>query len=171
MEKGVITLVDNSLLTEPIKGLLGAEAGPWIYEIEKGMVRRFCIAIDDPNPLWQNEAYARQTKYGGVIAPPTFVATGLESSDGSALADLMNLVISKLPANIGHVDGGISCEQYQPIRAGDVISVTSKLAELTERQGKAMGNMLFTVFELTSRNQRNEVVAKIKRTFCHYLIQ
>jgi hypothetical protein len=29
-------------------------------------------AIHDPNPLWRDEKYARQTRWGSVIAPPFF---------------------------------------------------------------------------------------------------
>ena len=67
------------------------------------------------------------------------------------------------------LDAGTSGEQYQPIKVGDVISVTGKIVDLQERKGKSMGNMLFTVSELTFRNQKNEVVVKSTRDFFHYL--
>ena len=36
-------------------------------------IRHFCQGIGDPNPLYQDESYARQTKYGTIIAPPCFL--------------------------------------------------------------------------------------------------
>ncbi|MFC1887067.1 translation elongation factor 4 [Thermodesulfobacteriota bacterium] len=43
------------------------------FEVEKGMINRFAIAIGDSNPLYSDEEFARSTPYGGVIAPPTFL--------------------------------------------------------------------------------------------------
>lgn len=162
-------MVENSLLTEGIKGLIGVEVGPGVYEIEKGMIRRFSEAVGDPNPLWTDADYARRTNYGRPVAPPTFAATGLEGGSESALSWLMDMLMKKMPTNVWHVDAGTSCELFQPIGVGDTIYVTGKLVDLQERQGKSMGSMLFTIFELTSKNERGELVAKIKRTFCHYL--
>ncbi|MCX7912605.1 MAG: MaoC family dehydratase N-terminal domain-containing protein, partial [Dehalococcoidales bacterium] len=54
--------MDGEIISEELKGLLNVEFGPELYEIEKGMLRRFVEAIDDPNPRWEREA------------PPTFFA-------------------------------------------------------------------------------------------------
>ena len=34
------------------------------------LIRNFCNTVGDLNPLYRDEAYARSTKYGGIIAPP-----------------------------------------------------------------------------------------------------
>ena len=55
-------MADESVISEELKSLLNVEFGPEVYEIEKGMLRKFAEAIDDPNPRWLKEA------------PPTFPA-------------------------------------------------------------------------------------------------
>ena len=36
-------------------------------------IRQFCDAIGDFNPLYRNREYVRNTRYGGLIAPPQFL--------------------------------------------------------------------------------------------------
>jgi len=43
--------------------------------IEAGAIRHFVEALGDPNPLYTDAEYARQTRWGGIIAPPTFLCT------------------------------------------------------------------------------------------------
>ena len=44
---------EEPIISDELQSLLNVEFGPEVYEIEKGMVRKFAEAIDDPNPLWQ----------------------------------------------------------------------------------------------------------------------
>ncbi len=46
-------------------------------EVTKRAIKKFVDAIGDPNPLWRDEDYAKMTKYGGVIAPPSWVFSAL----------------------------------------------------------------------------------------------
>jgi acyl dehydratase len=36
-------------------------------------IRRFADGIGDSNPLWRNEEYAKKTRYGSIVAPPSWV--------------------------------------------------------------------------------------------------
>ena len=65
------------------------------------------------------------------------------------------------------LDGGGEWEFYKPIKLGDGITVTSKIVDYTEREGR-MGNMLFAITEITWKNQDGEVVAKSKGTSIRY---
>lgn len=44
-------------------------------EVTRDSVRHFAQGMGDPNPLWQDEKYARRTRWGGLIAPPTYLYT------------------------------------------------------------------------------------------------
>ena len=50
----------------------GAIDEPWNLACTDDAVRRFALCIGDDNPLFTNPAYARTTRWGGVIAPPAF---------------------------------------------------------------------------------------------------
>ncbi len=65
------------------------------------------------------------------------------------------------------LDGGIELEYYLPIRTGDVISCTARLADLYEKETK-LGKMLFEVSEVIYKNQAGEVVGKQQGTLIMY---
>ncbi|MGZ6550894.1 MAG: FAS1-like dehydratase domain-containing protein, partial [Tumebacillaceae bacterium] len=55
--------------------LIGRSSRPVQNEVEKGAIRKFAEAIGDPNPLYRDPEYAVNTRYGKIIAPPTFSMT------------------------------------------------------------------------------------------------
>ena len=52
---------------------IGQESPPEFMDVEKGHVRAFAEAIEDPNPLWSDDVQARKSRFGGIVAPPTFL--------------------------------------------------------------------------------------------------
>jgi acyl dehydratase len=144
----VSLLSEEPVVSQELESLLNVEFGPEVYEIEKGMVRKFAEAIEDTNPLWQE------------IAPPTFPAALVPT-------ELMhNLVTAKCPLN-RVLNGASELEYYRPIRVGDVIYVTAKLEKLRKMEGKE-GKTLFMIMEVSYKNQSGEVVAKGRNTYIRY---
>jgi hypothetical protein len=141
-------LTDDSVISEELQNLVNVDFGPEVYEIEKGMVKKFAEAIDDPNPAWQE------------VAPPTFpaalVPTGLLHKLFNADIPLKRLL-----------NGASELEYLQPIKVGDVISVTGRLTRLRQVEGKE-GPTLFMFTEVTYTNQRGEVAVKGKNTYIKY---
>ncbi len=139
---------EASAITPELEALLNVDFGPDVYEIEKGMLRRFAEAIDDPNPKWLKQA------------PPTFpaalVPTGL-------LHRLFNVDIPLKRL----LNGASELEYFHPIAAGDTISVTARLTRLRQMAGKE-GPSLFMFTEVTYINQRGEVAVRGKNTYIKY---
>jgi acyl dehydratase len=150
-------MVEESLVTPALKDLLGKELKNEPFEVEKGHIRRFAQAIGDPNPLFSDPEYARKTRYGGIIASPTFLIDISMNRMAYALID-------GKPASTGFLNGGIEIDYFQPIRVGDIITSTAKLVDLQQKSSKR-GKLLFMFIELDYRNQRNETVMKIRNTF------
>jgi acyl dehydratase len=105
--------------------------------------------VGDSNPLWQD----------GAIAPPAFILTiGFEHF----VEGLMSL------APFGTVlMGSTEIECYQPVSAGDTITVVFKISSLRERQGQ-MGKMAFMTFDSSYQNQQKELVAKCRQMIIGY---
>ncbi len=152
-------MVEGSSSTERLKEKIGEEWQPRVYEIEQGMIRRFVQAIDDPNPLWQDEDYANKSQYGGIIAPPTFILTiGFEQIQQQMLESIPYQTL---------LHGSSDLECYQPIRPGDVVTVTTKITNIRQRQGK-MGKMVFMTFDTTYKIQMQELVARCRQMVIGY---
>src|SRR5437868_4638461 len=59
---------------ERLKKNVGHEAGPLTIEVERGALLKFSQAAGETNPLYFDDAYAKTTRFGGIIAPPTYVS-------------------------------------------------------------------------------------------------
>ena len=145
-----------SSLTRDFMKLIGVEAEPEIWEVEKGHIRRFAQAIGDSNPLWQDEEYARKTRYGGIIAFPLYL-------NDVGLVRFVDRLVDMCPDK-ANINGGTDLEYYRPMRPGDTLTTVAKLSEVKERTGKT-GVMIFLTIEVTYTNQKGELVARCRNTF------
>ncbi|MBL4721908.1 MAG: MaoC family dehydratase N-terminal domain-containing protein, partial [Alphaproteobacteria bacterium] len=46
---------------------------PWCYEATRDNIRHYAHGIGDDNPLWCDPEYAAKTKFGGLVALPSFL--------------------------------------------------------------------------------------------------
>jgi acyl dehydratase len=150
-------MAEESLITQELQALLGQEQEPEHFEIEKGHIKRFTEAIGDPNPLFSDLDYARKSRFGNIVAPPTFIID-------ISMKKMANKLIAKKPPSTGFLNGGIEIEYYKPIKVGDTITTTARLVDLQEKSSRR-GKLLLMLVELTYRNQREELVMKIRNTF------
>ncbi len=145
------------LLTDEIKRAIGVESEPVVMAVERGHVQRFAEAIDDSNPLFTDEKRARKSRYGGVIAPPTFLR---------AMPRPEPKVELRLPTT-RTLDGGSDWEYFEPVRVGDVISARFTITSIVER-ALSLGPALFITQEMTYTNQFGEKVAVQRSTRIGY---
>ena len=145
-------MTQESVITDEMRAAVDVESEVYVNDVEKGAIIKFAQAIGDDNPIYTDEAAARQSRYGGLVAPPTFFRS-LRS--GEMKVD----VKSPYHANL---DGGSEWEYYEPVRPGDRIAVSTKVSDIYERQGR-LGNMLIIQRETKYVNQFGATVA-IQRT-------
>ena len=150
-------MTQESAITPEMRAAIDVESEPLTHDVEKGAIIKFAEAIGDTNPIFNDEVAARQSKYGGMIAPPTFLRS---MSAGTLKVDFRNPYSANL-------DGGSEWEYFEPIRPGDRITVTTKIADIYERAGR-LGNMLFLVRETNYVNQFGNTVAKQRTTGISY---
>jgi acyl dehydratase len=147
----------NKYVTEEALKQIGKAAEPRTLEVERGAIRRFAEAVGDENPLFNNDRDARKTRFGGMIAPPTFCR--------SLMAALPDVKLD-MPGFRG-LDGGSEWEYFEPIRPGDRITVQSKIADIRESAGR-LGPMVFMTTETTYTNQHGQVCAIQRATGIRY---
>jgi len=147
----------NKYVTDEVRKQIGMQSEARIVEVERGAIRRFAEAIGDPNPLFNDEASVRKTRFGGMVAPPTFCR-----SLGAAIPEIK----INMPEFRG-LDGGSEWEYVDPIRPGDRISVVSKIADIRESAGR-LGPMVFITVETSYTNQFNQLCALQRSTVIRY---
>ncbi len=156
------------MLPEGVTKLIGKEVSVRTVEVEKGAIKRYADAVDDQNPLYYDEEYAKKSKYGSIIAPPGYIhshwfvgpITRWEREHEPSAGEAGGFIDALRKAgftNPGVVDVGHEYDSFNPVRAGDTITLSRKLKNITEREGKT-GKMVFWTTETTFTNQNGDVV-------------
>jgi len=129
-------------VVERLKARVG-QPGPAVSAtVEAGHLERFVEAIDDPNPRWTEEA------------PPTYLVALVPVSMHLAEAEEYGK---------GWLNGGNRFEHFEPVRVGDRITATGKVADVYEKTGGS-GTLLFIIFETDYVNQHGRTVARLRGT-------
>ena len=154
-------MTNESLITDELRKLIGATLDTIIFKVEEGAIQRYAQAIGDPNLLFNDPDHASGTKYRRLIAPPGF--TGWPAKAGRLSARLIDS-LAKAGAPSRLLDGGIEFEFLEPIGTGDVLTATTKIAGMTERETK-LGKTMFTTVETAYVDQKGKMALRSRSTF------
>ncbi|MEH6822649.1 MAG: MaoC family dehydratase N-terminal domain-containing protein [Motiliproteus sp.] len=131
---------------------IGHEFDSFSADVEKGRLKFFAKAIGETNPVYTDEAAARDAGYKTIPAPPTFVFS--LDLDGPELLPVLRVLEMDI-ARILH--GTQSFEYFGSVYAGDCITVSSKINNMFDKKG---GALEFVEMENSYTNQDAELVAK-----------
>lgn len=154
-----------------VRALIGkemelTEAEAYLAEcpVDASEIRRYALAVEDCNPLWFDNEYAKKTRWGGIITPPTFMHT---CGGGTALAGPSHIPgIDDWPH--GSLFAGSEFEFYLPVRVGDKIRPKSKLIDAVEKAGKFVEHMVLVTAETEFTNQNGELVGIWRQSVMKY---
>ncbi len=153
-----------SVITDAMRAQIGVESEPVTFELDKTACRMFARAVGYTDPIYFDEEYARSKGYRSIRAPVGFL--GHPIYDPNAPQRLGGYFRTDTPFK-RILNGGTDIEYFDTVCAGDVLTATSKLADLSEREGR-LGPMLVTVTESTYRDQDGKVVAVTRGTGIQY---
>ena len=160
----------NESLLEKLgwKRYIGTETAPKTGEpVLARDIRRYAMAIDESNPEYYDEEAAKSGKYGRLAAPPGFICWSIQDPKLEKRYDELGedglsnfLGVPEFPDawSLGWVRAGEEYEFFKPVFAGDTISVTLKLMDVWEKQGRS-GILIFTSSEARYTNQDGELLA------------
>jgi acyl dehydratase len=153
-------MAESSLITRELRELIDVTLETIVFKVEEGAIQRYAKAIGDLNPLFNEPDFASKTKYGRLLAPPGF--TGWPVKAGLDMFKLVeSLVKAGAPSRL--LDGGVEFEFFEPVGAGDLLTATTKIANMTERETR-LGKTIFTTLETTFVNQKGNVALKSRST-------
>jgi len=118
-------------------------------EATKGAIRRFADGVGDSNPLWRDEEYVAKTRYGRIVAPPSWVwsvCAGVQFGW----------------RGLGGFHSGTEEEFYKPILLGDKITPEVIFAGFDgPMPSRFAERMVKDYYDNMYYNQRGELVAKL----------
>jgi acyl dehydratase len=137
------------------RSLLGAEQDMGSIEVTHEMIVRFARSTGEANPIYLDDEAGKQSKYGSIIAPPTFCNTFV---NGGTRPDI--------GLKFGDVSlfAGQSIETLAVVRPKDSLHASTKLKEVYAKTGRS-GKMVFVVWETSFTNQDGGTVALVEESF------
>ncbi len=122
---------------------------PWNYEATRDAIRHYAHGIGDNNPLWCDPEYAKNTKYGDVVALPSFMFT-------------TSRIISGYCGGLSGVHAmwaGADWNWHKPVLRNDVIHTEAYLKDLVEHQTRFAGRAFQQIYHVDFYNQDGDLVA------------
>jgi len=128
----------------------GFDCGGGTYKVTQEEINKFIELMEDPNPYCKDEQKAKESTFGGLIAP-----TGMIYIYGLRICWERKIFIDKA------VRAGDYIEFFKPARPGDTIKVTLKVADkkVTSKGRK------FLYIDMDHTNQNNERIVFIRMGF------
>ena len=138
-----------------LENFYGSLMNEWVTT---DLIRHYADGIGDRNPLWRNHDYARKTRWGGIVAPPTVTD-----------AIVQPYPYKQEPEEFKKFNGfytlpnGTRRELYKPIRPGDRLRTIRRYLGIQEIE-TTRPEPVREFDEVVQRqiiNQREEVVAVV----------
>ncbi|MFP6682901.1 MAG: MaoC family dehydratase N-terminal domain-containing protein, partial [Gammaproteobacteria bacterium] len=122
---------------------------PWCFEATRDNIRHYAHGIGDDNPLWCDPDYAQTTRFGDIIAPPSFLF---------ACDRIISGYCGGLPG-IHAMWAGADWTWLLPIMRNDEIYVEAYLKDLIERQTRFAGRSIQQVYHVDFFNGKGDKLA------------
>jgi acyl dehydratase len=135
------------------------------------MIRHWVAALDDRNPVYLDEAFARKTRHGGLVAPPAMLQTwsmpspkieGIAERGGSPVEIPADNVLRALDAEgfTGTLATNSELAFARYLRPGDLLHVSNELESVSSRKTTGLGQGYFVTWVNTYRTDDGEVVGR-----------
>ena len=144
------------------------------FLIEASHIMMFARSVGDDNPVYYDEGYKSVSGCEGIIAPPTFAQSSAQFDPDYFLRPKIGgkgwFGSGKEPTGFkpsgsgggGGAAGGLHAEQHfeyhLPLKAGDILSATTKPGNTWEKESKRAGKLKFSESVTEYRNQDGDLV-------------
>ena len=137
-------------LRKRIGGRITDTVEPWNYEATRDNIRHYAHGIGDDNPLWTDPAYAARSRYGTLVALPSFLFSTSRIASGYCGG----------LSGVHAMWAGADWTWYKPVLRNDVITTQAYLKNLVEHQTRFAGRAIQQIYHTDFYNQRDEKVAE-----------
>jgi len=129
---------------------IGNTLEPWCHEATRDNIRHYAHGIGDDNPLWCDPAYAAGTRWGGLIALPSFLF---------ATSRIVSGYVGGLPG-VHAMWAGADWTWHAPVHRNDEISTEAWLKDLIEHETRFAGRAVQQIYHVRFFNQHSTLVAE-----------
>lgn len=128
--------------------------------VNLAMIHHWVQALEDDNPIYVDDEFARTTRHGGLVAPPAMLQTWTMDAPQRDADGPQSQVLDRLDA-AGYtsvVATNYEHDYHRELRVGDRITQRTTVEDLGEEKKTALGPGRFVTVEHTYVDQHGEVV-------------
>jgi len=169
-----MTVAEHDAVRERIEKYVGKPMGPSSVApdpVNVPMIRHWVAALDDRNPVYLDEALAKKTRHGGLVAPPAMLQTwsmpspkieGIAERGGSPVEIDSDNVLRALDREgfTGTLATNSELEFVRYLRPGDLLHASNELESISARKTTGLGQGYFVTWLTTYRTPDGEVVGR-----------
>lgn len=134
------------------------------------MIRHWVDALDDRNPVYLDEEFAQQTRFGGIVAPPAMLQAwsmprpkieGIAERGGAPDEMLTDNPILALDAAgyVGTLATNSELEFMRYLKPGEVLDITNEVESISPQKTTSLGRGYFVTW-ITTFESAGEVVGR-----------
>ncbi|MBW1888123.1 MAG: MaoC family dehydratase N-terminal domain-containing protein [Deltaproteobacteria bacterium] len=159
-------------ILEEARKMIGMEKKPvsFSYPLEYEPIRRYCLMIDDDNPLYLDPEFAKKTRYGGVVYPPFAPFGIMDRGSPEKMANLEKSDDMIMPPTPGRyfINMAQEWEWFTPAIVGDRLTSKTRLGDVYIKPIRIDPKAFWVITETHISNQRDEKVCILKNILlCH----
>jgi acyl dehydratase len=123
---------------------------PWCHEATRDNIRHYAHGIGDDNPLWCDPAYAAKSRYGGIVALPSFLF---------ATSRIVSGYVGGI-AGVHAMWAGADWTWHKPVLRNQEIRTEAWLKDLIEHQTRFAGRAVQQIYHVNFFNPEGDLVAE-----------
>ncbi|WP_245724146.1 FAS1-like dehydratase domain-containing protein [Natronorubrum texcoconense] len=132
------------------------------FRIEAGKVEEFARSITEPDPVFRDADAAADRGFDRVPAPLTYPRVSRFPRYRPEDIEMYGFDLGFQPEYVLH--GEQAYEYERPLQVGDVLTGTTTLANVFQREGGRGGTMTFAVYETEYRDEDDDLVLTDRAT-------
>jgi acyl dehydratase len=166
--------VPNHELRERLEQYVGQPMGPPAVApdpVNLPMIRHWVDALDDRNPVYLDEEVAKQTRFGGIVAPPAMLQAwtmprpkieGIAERGGAPgeMTDDNPIPMLDRAGYVGTLATNSELEFFRYLRPGDQLHTRNEVESISPRKKTGLGVGYFVTWVTTFTTDDGEVVGR-----------
>ena len=133
--------------------------------VNEAMIRHWCDALDDENPVYTDAQAAAGSVHGGIVAPPSMLQAwmlpGIAMAETGGMGENKQTELHALLTGAGYTGVvATNCEQSygRYLKPGDRLTSTTRIEAISEEKATALGIGYFINTRETFTDQNGEEV-------------
>ena len=136
-----------------------------ITEVTADATRHFAYGYGDDNPLYCDPAYGKNTRWGGLIAPPNFIYCMGENAAPPPTPEQKELLKGDPFAGLGSYQAVMEFEYYRPLTAGDRCHVIRAQVGVADKPSRFGGRTAHVTHDFLYANGHGQIVTVQRGTW------